>query len=284
MGMSLLAESTAIAAGLTLVVGSAYGAELDVKVGLTAPLTEATATYGKDCENGAPAAIEKANAAHFTLVSESDQGGPRLGVRVAQTLVDQSVSVVIGHANRGVSIPTSTIHASAGIHMVTPSASLPGLTSLGLDNVGRAIPNDVKNASLTGTYAVRMLGAKRITILDDREAFGQGEADEFEMAVKTVGGTVIAREYVTGPAVDYSAQLTRFKSAGADLVYYGALDAQSANLVKRMKQLNLKAGFLDGGVVVTEQFLTTGGKDVEGARTFEYGEPHSRRASGREFA
>ncbi|CAE6815406.1 branched-chain amino acid ABC transporter substrate-binding protein [Paraburkholderia nemoris] len=293
MGISLLTRKTAVATGLALALGSTYGADLEVKVGLAAPLTGGSAAYGKDCENGARIAIEEANAAHlsiggktahFTLISEDDQGDPRVGVQVAQKLVDQGVSVVIGHANSGVSIPASGVYAKAGVPMITPSASAPALTSQGLDNVFRAIPNDVQNASLAGTYAVKKLGAKRIAIIDDREAFGQGEADEFEKAVKAAGGTVISREYTTEQAVDYSAQLTKFKSVDADLVYFGALDAQSANLVKRMKQLNLKANFLGGGAVVTQQFLTTGGKYVEGARAFEYGEPLARRASGREFA
>ena len=50
--------------------------------------------------------------------------------------------------------------------------------------------------------------AKRIAIIDDRTAFGQGEADEFEKAVKAKGGTIVAREFSDNQTVDFSAQLT----------------------------------------------------------------------------
>ncbi|OXH84796.1 branched chain amino acid ABC transporter substrate-binding protein, partial [Burkholderia multivorans] len=86
----------------------------------------------------------------------------------------------------------------------------------------------------------------RIAIIDDRTAFGQGEADEFEKAVKANGGTIVAREFTNDKAVDFSAQLTKIKSVNADLVFFGGLDAQSAMLVKRMRQLGIRAQFLAG--------------------------------------
>lgn len=293
MKVKYLTFAASVAAFGMASASSAFGAELDLKIGLAAPLTGVSAAYGKDVENGAKIAVEEANAehlmiggkvAHFILVSEDDQGDPRVGVQVASKLVDEGVAVVVGHANSGVCIPASAVYAKSNVAMITPSASAPDLTKHGFANVFRTIPNDVQNASLAGDYAVKKLNAKRIAIIDDREAFGQGEADEFERAVKAAGGTVVAREYTTEQAVDYSAQLTKFKEANADLIYFGALDVQSANLVKRMKQLGLKASFLGGGAIVTQQFITTGGRYVEGARAFEYGEPLLSRQGGRDFA
>jgi branched-chain amino acid transport system substrate-binding protein len=293
MKVRLITLATLVASFGMAGVGLAFGADLDVKIGLAAPLTGGSAAYGKDVENGAKVAIDEANSqhlliggkvAHFVLVSEDDQGDPRIGVQVASKLVDEGVAVVVGHANSGVCIPASAVYAKASVGMITPSASAPDLTKHGFTNVFRTIPNDVQNASLAGDYAVKKLNAKRIAIIDDREAFGQGEADEFEHTVKAAGGTVVDREYTTEQAVDYSAQLTKFKAANADLIYFGALDVQSANLVKRMKQLGLKASFLGGGAIVTQQFITTGGKSVEGAQAFEYGEPLLSRQGGRDFA
>ncbi|MFP3747359.1 ABC transporter substrate-binding protein, partial [Achromobacter sp. SIMBA_011] len=112
----------------------------------------------------------------------------------------------------------------------------PTLTSRGLANMFMVIATDGQNAGNAGKYAVDVTKAKRIAIIDDRTAFGQGEADEFEKAVKAAGGTIVAREFTNDKAVDFSAQLTKIKSANADLVFFGGLDAQSAMLVKRMRQ------------------------------------------------
>lgn len=127
------------------------------------------------------------------------------------------------------------------------------------------------------------LKAKRIAILDDRTAFGQGEADEFEKAVKAEGGTVVAREFTNDKAVDFSSQLTVFKSQRADLVYFGALDQLSANLVKKMKQLNMPAQFLGGGGIVDDVFLKLAGSAAEGAQAYEYGQPLTKLPQGPAF-
>jgi branched-chain amino acid transport system substrate-binding protein len=268
-------------------------ADLEVKIGFGGPLTGGSAGYGKDSENAVKLALQEANAqniqiggktAHFVLDSQDDQGDPRIGVTVAQKLVDDDVSVVIGHNNSSVCLAASQVYARANIAMISPSASSPGITSQGLNNVFRVIPQDAQNAALAGAYAVKTLKAKRIAIIDDRTAFGQGEADEFEKAVKASGGNVVSREYTNDKAVDFSAQLTKVKAANADLVYFGALDALSANLVKRMKQLGMSAQFFGGGGIVDDEFLKLAGNAAEGTRSYEYGQPLDKLPQGPEFA
>ena len=266
---------------------------LEVKIGFAAPLTGGAAGYGKDLQNAASLAIEEANAqsiqiggktAHFVLDSHDDQGDPKAGVQVAQALVDDGVSVVIGHFSSGICLPASAIYARGGIAMITPAASAPGITQQGLDNVFRVIPQDAQNAARAGEYAVKGLKAKRIAILDDRTAFGQGEADEFEKAVKAAGGNVVAREFTNDKAIDFSAQLIKFKSVNADLIYFGALDQLSANLVKKMKQLGIKAQFLGGGGIVDDTFLKLAGDAANGAQAYEYGQPLDKLPKGAQFA
>ncbi|WP_244851054.1 branched-chain amino acid ABC transporter substrate-binding protein [Caballeronia sp. SL2Y3] len=281
-----------IPTALAFAVQAAWAADIEVKIGLGAPLSGGSAAYGKDIENGVRIALDEANAqnirvgaqtVHFVLDSQDDQGDPRIGVQAAQKLVDDGVTVVIGHFNSGICIPASTIYARANVAMITPAASAPGITSRGLTNVFRTLPQDAQNAALAGQYAVKGLKAKRIAILDDRTAFGQGEADEFEKAVKAEGGTVVAREFTNDKAVDFSSQLTVFKSQRADLVYFGALDQLSANLVKKMKQLNMPAQFLGGGGIVDDVFLKLAGSAAEGAQAYEYGQPLTKLPQGPAF-
>src|SRR6516225_4877995 len=115
--------------------------------------------------------------------------------------------------------------------MITPAATNPTITQAGLNTVYRVIATDSQNAGNAGTYAAMVTKAKRVAIIDDRTAFGQGEADEFEKAVKASGGTIVAREFTNDKAVDFSAQLTHIKGTNPDLVFFGGLDAQAAMLV-----------------------------------------------------
>jgi branched-chain amino acid transport system substrate-binding protein len=289
---SLLSVSIASALALLSQQAAQAADSTDVKVGFAAPLTGVNAGYGKDLQNGVQLALDDAAAqkvqiagkpAHFNLVVQDDQADPRIGVQAAQALVDQNVSVVVGHFNSGTTIPASVVYDKAGIPVIDPAATNPTLTSRGLANMFMVIATDGQNAGNAGKYAVDVTKAKRIAIIDDRTAFGQGEADEFEKAAKANGGTIVAREFTNDKAVDFSAQLTKIKSTNADLVFFGGLDAQAAMLVKRMRQLGIRAQFLAGGGVMNANFIKLAGNAAEGASVWEYGQPLSRLAKGKQF-
>jgi branched-chain amino acid transport system substrate-binding protein len=118
----------------------APGAEapaVTVLVGHAGPLTGSIAHQGKDDENGVALALDQANARKpviggkrvvFRMLSEDDQGDPKIGTTVAQKLVDAHVSAVIGHLNSGVTIPASEIYVRAGIPVISGSATDSTLT------------------------------------------------------------------------------------------------------------------------------------------------------------
>jgi branched-chain amino acid transport system substrate-binding protein len=264
-----------------------------VKIGVSAPLTGGGASLGKDTENGVRMAIDEANSQHitiggqpvqFAINSVDDQGDPRVGMQVAQKLVDDGTAVVIGPLNSGVVLPTSQVYAAAGIPMLLASATNPSITQRGLKTIYRMIPTDAQNAGIAGKYAVTVSKAARIAVLDDRTAFGQGEAEEFIKAVQAAGGQVVSQEYTNDKAIDFRAQLTRIKADNADLVYFGGLDSQAGLVVKQMRQLGMKAQFLGGGAVADSVFTQVAGSSAEGALAWEYGRPLSELPRGTEFA
>jgi len=264
-----------------------------IKVGVAAPFTGVSAANGKDVENGVGLAVDEANAqgiklagqdVRFVVEAEDDQGDPRVGVEVAQKLVDDGVSFVVGHYNSGVTLPASKVYAAAGIPVITPAATNPAITRQGLPTVFRIIPTDAQNAGNAGKYAVTITKAKRIAILDDRTAFGEGEAEEFKKAVAAAGGTVVANEFTNDKAVDFSAQLTDIKNSNADVLFFGGLDGQAGLVAKRMKQLGMRAQFLGGGAVADSIFIQIAGSASEGAMAWEYGRPIDQLPQGRTFA
>jgi branched-chain amino acid transport system substrate-binding protein len=282
-----------VGATLTLAPLSGFAEDMPVKVGFAAPLTGVNAGYGKDLQNGVRLAIDEANAqkikigdkvAHFDLVSEDDQADPRIGVQAAQKLVDGGVSVVVGHFNSGTTIPASQIYEQAGIPVIDPAATNPTITGRGFANTFMVISTDAQNAGNAGVYAVEVTKAKRIAIIDDRTAFGQGEADEFEKAVKAHGGTIVTREYTDNKSVDFSTQLTKIKSTNADLIFFGGLDTQAAGIAKRMKQLGITAQLVGGGGVEDPEFIKLAGDAAEGVMAWEYGRPLSQLPGGKDFS
>jgi branched-chain amino acid transport system substrate-binding protein len=288
-----LCLTLACAAGALAALPVSAADDIDVKVGFAAPLTGANAGYGKDLQNGVQLALDEANAkqikiggktAKFVIQAEDDQADPRVGVQAAQKLVDGGVAVVVGHFNSGTTIPASQVYETAGIPVIDPAATNPTITQRGFANMFTVISSDAQNAGNAGTYAVKVTKAKKIAILDDRTAFGQGEADEFEKAVKAAGGSIVAHEFSDNQTVDFSAQLTALKASGADLIFFGGLDRQAAAVAKRMKQLGMTAQLVGGGGVMDADFLQLSGDAAEGAMAWEYGSPLDKMPQGKAFS
>ncbi|MES2128510.1 MAG: branched-chain amino acid ABC transporter substrate-binding protein [Pseudomonadota bacterium] len=248
-------------------------ADEEVRIGSATALTGPSAHLGKDTENGARLAIDDLNAKGFVvggkkvrlvLVSEDDGSDPKQGTAAAQKLVDAHVVGVVGHLNSGTTVPASKIYNNAGIPQISPSSTTPIFTHQGFKTVFRMVANDNKLGSTLGRYAVTKLGARRIAVIDDRTAFGQGLADEFVKGVKaTPGGTdIISRQFTTNTATDFSAILTQVRGKNPDMVFYGGMDAVAGPMLKQMKALGVNAKFMGGDGVCSEKLGQLAGDGV----------------------
>jgi branched-chain amino acid transport system substrate-binding protein len=265
--MHLSFKLTAIAT-LAALSGLALAQEQVVKIGHVAPLSGAIAHLGKDNEYGARLAIEELNAkgvsingkkVKFELVAEDDASDPKQGTAAAQKLVDAKVSGVIGHLNSGTTIPASKIYNDAGIPQISPSATNPKYTRQGFKTAFRLVADDVHLGGLLGRYAVKDLKGKSIAVIDDRTAYGQGVAEEFEKAVKAVGGNLVAHEFTTDKATDFMPILTTLKGKKPDIIFFGGMDAVGGPMLKQMKSLGITAKFMGGDGICTTELVKLAG-------------------------
>ncbi len=233
-----------------------------IKIGHVGPTSGAIAHLGKDNENGARMAIEELNAANlvingapaqFELLPEDDAGDPKQGVAAAQKLVDAKVAGVIGHLNSGTTIPASQLYNDAGIPQISPSATNPKYTRQGFQGAFRVVADDVHLGGTLGKYAVETLKGKNVAVIDDRTAYGQGVADEFEKGVKAAGGTIVGREFTNDKASDFNAILTTLKAKKPDVVFFGGMDAVAGPMLKQMKSLGINAKFMGGDGICSSE-------------------------------
>ena len=267
--------------------------ELVVKVGAAGPLTGPQAHIGKDNEYGTRMAIDDANAkgvmiggkkVRFELLSEDDQTDPKTATIVAQKLVDAGVNGVIGHLNSGTSIPASAIYFKNGIPQISPSATAVKFTAQGYNTAFRVMTNDAQQGKALGEFAVKVLGLKNIAVIDDRTAYGQGLADEFVKSAEANGAQIIAREYTTDRAVDFTAVLTSIKGKQPELLFFGGMDPQGVPMVKQLRALGMKTQFMMGDGGYTPKLIELAGAAVEGAYASLPGVPLDNMPSGRDFA
>jgi branched-chain amino acid transport system substrate-binding protein len=258
----MLFKTKFIPLAIALAFAGSAGAQEVVKIGHVGPVSGPSAHLGKDNENGARMAIDELNAkgfkidgkvVKFVLVAEDDGSDPKQGTAVAQKLVDAKVNGVIGHLNSGTTIPASKIYYDAGIPEISPSTTQTKYTQQGFNTAFRVVANDAKLGGTLGSYAINKLGAKKIAVVDDRTAYGQGVADEFlKTAKKGAGVQIVAKEFTTDKATDFNAILTTIKAKNPDLVFFGGMDSVGGPLLRQMKALGIKAKYMGGDGLCTE--------------------------------
>jgi branched-chain amino acid transport system substrate-binding protein len=248
-----------------------------IKIGHVAPTSGAIAHLGKDNEFGARLAIEELNAqgvtiggkkVTFELLAEDDAADPKQGTAVAQKLVDSKVNGVVGHLNSGTTIPASAIYSAAGIPQISPSATNPKYTRQGFKTAFRVVADDVHLGGTLGKYAVTELKGKSIAVIDDRTAYGQGVADEFEKGVVAAGGKVAKREFTTDKATDFTSILTAIKGVKPDVIFYGGMDAVAGPLIRQAKQLGIKTKFVGGDGICTGELTKLAGGAIADNQVF----------------
>lgn len=263
-----------------------------VKIGHVAPLTGEIAHLGKDNENGARLAVEEINKKGLTiggqkitlvLDAQDDAADPRQATQVAQKLVDDKVVAVVGHLNSGTTIPASKIYSDAGILQISPSATNPQYTLQGFKTAYRVVATDAQQGPALATYASKTLHLKRVAVVDDATAYGQGLADEFAKKAKALGMTVLSRDATNDKAVDFRAILTKIKGESPDAIMYGGMDATGGPFAKQAKQLGIKAKILAGDGVCTDKLSDLAGNATDNIVCSEAGMALSRMAGGPAF-
>jgi len=237
---------------------------LVVKIGHAGATSGPVAHLGKDNENGARLAIDELNAAgiqiggktaRFELLAEDDAADPKQGAAAAQKLADAKVNGVVGHLTSGTTLPASQIYNEAGIPQITPSSTNPKITRQGYAGVFRLVADDTQQGSAMGRYTVETLKAANVAVIDDRTAYGQGLADEFEKAAAAAGAKVVGHEFTNDKATDFKAILTTLKAKKPDVIFFGGMDSVGGPMLRQMKQLGIKAKLVGGDGLCTGEMI-----------------------------
>jgi branched-chain amino acid transport system substrate-binding protein len=166
------------------------------------------------------------------VVAEDDAAKPKQGTAAAQKLCDAR-SPVWWATNSAQRFPRC-VYNQCGIRI--PSATNPKLTTQGFKTTFRLLANDNALGAGLALHAANNLKLKKIAIIDDRTAYGQGVAEVFTATAKSKGIEIVDQQYTTDKATDFMAILTAIKSKNPDGVFFGGMDPQ-AGPMRQMEQL-----------------------------------------------
>ena len=191
-----------ILASLVVIASSAF-AQLsgqEIYIGVGAPLTTGSATFGVEMRQAIDLAVAERNAVGGVLGAKivvdvlDDEANNAKGEAVAKVFCENSAVLgVLGHVNSGVTIAASKVYAGCGLPMITPMSSNPAVTDNGLLNVFRLTNRDDHKGPGLAAYIIERMGKRRAVVIDDGTQYGKGLADSFVKGFEAKGGTISAR-------------------------------------------------------------------------------------------
>jgi branched-chain amino acid transport system substrate-binding protein len=241
-----------------------------IKIGMGAPMTGDNAAFGQDISQAAMLAMSDAGKFEgfsFELVAEDDGGTPEGGAAVANKLVaDPTVVAIEGHIFSGATLAAMPIYEPKGIPMMSPSATNPPLTQQGSTVFNRCVFTDAAQGKFAAIYLFNKMGVKKLAVMHDGQAYGQGLAQVVNDEFTALGGTVVAFQAITPGESDYSATLADLASKSPEALFYGGYTAEAVVVVNQMKQSGLGGvTFFGDDGTFGQDFLDRTGANGEGA-------------------
>ncbi|HZL62344.1 MAG TPA: branched-chain amino acid ABC transporter substrate-binding protein [Pseudolabrys sp.] len=261
---------TTLGLALGFAIALAGTATAQVKFGMAGPITGPSAATGAQMKNGVEQAAIDINAAggilgqKITVSYGDDVSDPKQGVSVANKFAADGVKFVIGDYNSGVTIPSSEVYQENGILQITPASTNPTVTERKMWNIFRVCGRDDQQGAVAGEYILKHFKGKKIAIVHDKTTYGKGLADETKKAITKGGVKEVLYEGVNTGEKDFSALVSKIKSSGADLVYWGGLYTEGGLIVRQMRDQGVKAPLMGGDGITSDEFASVGGPGVEG--------------------
>jgi branched-chain amino acid transport system substrate-binding protein len=243
---------------------AAAGQACNLKIAFFGALTGSAANLGVNISQGAKLAVDQYNTKHADCKVEykgfDSEGSPDKAPGIARQLVtDKTIVGVIGPAFSGESEAANPIFNEAGIPLITPSATNPALSTKGWKIFHRAVANDSAQGPGAANYIKDVLKPTKVFVADDQSAYGAGLAD----AVKTTLGPLVVGTDKTGAdgkQTDFSALVTKIKSSGATVLFYGGYYQNAGLIAKQLAGAGAKVTLVAGDGVNDKGFVTSAGE------------------------
>ncbi|MEA2227956.1 MAG: branched-chain amino acid transport system substrate-binding protein [Solirubrobacteraceae bacterium] len=162
---------------------------------------------------------------------------------------DASTIAYLGEFNSGASAISIPIVNEAGVLQISPSNTYVGLTRAegadkgepdkyypsGKRNYGRVVPADHIQAAAQVAYQ-KDEGCTKLYILNDKEVYGKGLADQVDSIAKGQGLPVMGNDGIDTKAANFRTLATKIRSSGADCMFFGGITANKG--VQVFKDVN----------------------------------------------
>ena len=242
-----------------------------IKIGVFQPLTGANAAGGELEVEG----IKLANKLYpevlgkkiELVIVDNKSDKTESASAVARLIEKDKVSVILGSWGSGNSIAAGNLVKDKKVPAIGCSCTNPMVTQ-GNDYYFRVCFIDPFQGTIMANYAANVLKAKKAAIIQEISSdYSVGLSKFFTESFKKLTGDensiVSVANYNTGDT-EFSQQVTSVLAAKPDVIFAPGNFTESALVIKKLRELGDKTPVIGCDTWETDEFITVGGKDVEG--------------------
>ena len=274
--MRLLKHLALVAALAVALPLAAHAQKLEgrsVKIGCLVPLTGKGAEWGQGAKPSIEMAVEEINAkggvggVPLEVICYDDQTLEAEALKAMSRLVDRDkVIAVIGPCFSG---PFETIAPQLDDRFKTPIDSYcsakPGLSAMSKWAFRNTLTSDKQLKPVVDAWLAEYKIKKVVIIYDAEDAVSKGEgAGVLPALFKAHNVEILDSLTYRTKDTDYSAQVTKAKSLGAEGVALGSCYQNAAAIAKEMAKQGLSVPIIGGACAGAPGYIEIAGKAAEG--------------------
>ncbi|MFN8390622.1 MAG: branched-chain amino acid ABC transporter substrate-binding protein [Bdellovibrionota bacterium] len=286
--------AAAVALSLSaLLCQAAVADDTTIKLVSSLPRTGSANAQTTSMVNGIKMAIDEVGGkvGSYTVTYEDwDDASPERGAwdpaieaaNADKAVKDPDVMAYIGTYNSGAAKISMPKLNQAGLAMVSPANTWPGLTKPGIGEPNepkvyrpsgkvtyfRVVPADDIQGYIAAKFS-KDQGAKKIFIIHDGELYGKGIAQMFKKSAGPLGLDIVGFEQIDTKASNYRSLAVKIKQYSPDIVYFGGTTQTNAGqLAKDLVAAGVSGKFMVPDGCFESAFIDAAGKENLEGRVF----------------
>jgi branched-chain amino acid transport system substrate-binding protein len=252
--------------------GSSDSASGVIKIGGIGPTTGGAAVYGLAVMRGAQIAVDEINAAggingyQVEFNFQDDEHDSEKSVNAYNTLKDWGMQVLLGTVTSGPCVAVAAKSYEDNMFQLTPSGS--SVDCVTNDNAFRVCFSDPNQGAASAQYiSENGLAEKVAVIYDSSDVYSSGIYETFASEAEELGLNIVSAEAFTADnKTDFSVQIKKAETAGADLVFLPIYYTEASLILTQANTMGYAPTFFgcDGldGILDVENFDVSLAEDV----------------------
>jgi len=241
-----------------------------IKLGFLGALTGSVANYGIPGKKGMEMAIDELNTKGGILgkkvegIYEDNKGdNSEVGLIASKYITKDKVVAMVGDPCTGLTKIAADIAQRNKVVIFSAGATGAGVVEIG-DYVFRNTLLDAVAAPSVVDWMINKKGWKNLAVITSgNNGYSTALTPIFKQAINEKGGKIVLEDTINDGETDFTAQVTKLKSAGADALVFTGYYTEAALIMNEAKKKNLDIVLVGGDGLYGQDLVKLGGAAVQ---------------------